>query len=72
MLLYVSSGKTGPLVKAPGKSHTRLVMRKPFVCLKHKERERYNKNQYLPHKSRTVALTLVAVKWYSSAKHTKP
>lgn len=31
MLFYVSNGKTGPEVKALGKSHTLTLMRKTFV-----------------------------------------
>lgn len=39
MLLYVSNDKTGSVVKAPGKSHTRPLMRKTFVFFKHTQKK---------------------------------
>lgn len=45
MLVYVSNGKAGPVVKASGKTHSGTLMKKTFVCFKHrKKRETYNKN----------------------------
>lgn len=43
MLVYVSNGKAGPVVKAPRKIHSGTLKR-TFVCFKHKKRETYNKN----------------------------
>lgn len=63
MLLYVSHGKTGPVVKTPGKTHTRpLMFSDLFSSNTHKKRDKYNKKQYLLHKSRTIVLILAAVK----------
>lgn len=43
MLVYVSNGKASPVVKAPGKTHSGTMMKKPFACFKHKKERHITK-----------------------------
>lgn len=55
MLVYVSNGKASPVVKAPGKTHSGTMMKKPFACFKHKK-ERHITKTIFTVQSRTVSL----------------